>query len=468
MNLLDVFKKKNDIAMKNQIAKLLNMDPAAFEKFEEAYRKQALDNGPISDNLFDVSAKQAAGERGSEVMQKEMQDLVDKIVSELIAQTPWYEYDGTAVHTGGGSLPEGFVPVTQKDLNAFPLEMRPQLTGNLMLKDIAEPAYMVVLEHYQEYLKSPKSKIGQWHYHMFRQGLDILDLDAVTYAILEMNQNSIGHWLPPLVEAVQKQKFFKVPATTVIRVPMTLLQLTRCNYMELTPATLAVVDKFCQKVFRLDEEKSYFVKTGTYSSKFDFRNAHVHGAKEVRELGEYLLFIHFLALQMASPLSSKQIYGVSTTNEWAVREFIPDKENNPTIYKGMPLHTEYRVFVDFEQGEIIGVNPYWDPAVMTKRFAHEADADSSHQIHDYIVYKAHEDTLMKRYYANVDKVCAHIKAMLNDIDLSGQWAIDVMQNGDDFWIIDMSLAQNSALNECIPESLRKPLKENWIPTLCIE
>lgn len=54
------------------------------------------------------------------------------------------------------------------------------------------------------------------------------------------------------------------------------------------------------------------------------------------------------------------------------------------------------------------------------------------------------------------------------IDLSGQWAIDVMQNGDDFWIIDMSLAQNSALNECIPESLRKPLKENWIPTLCIE
>lgn len=249
---------------------------------------------------------------------------------------------------------------------------------------------------------------------------------------------------------------------------MSLLQLTRCDYNLLTPSTIAIVDRFCQKAFHLDEAKEYFIKTGTYSSKFDFRNAHVHGAKEVRELGEYLLFIHFLALQMASPLSSKQIYGVSTTNEWAVREFIPDKENNPTIYKGMPLHTEYRVFVDFERGEIIGVNPYWDPAVMTKRFAHEADADSPHQIHDYIMYKAHEDTLMKRYYTNVDKVCAHIKAMPNDIDLSGQWAIDVMQNGDDFWIIDMSLAQNSALNECIPESLRKPLKENWIPTLCIE
>ena len=75
---------------------------------------------------------------------------------------------------------------------------------------------------------------------------------------------------------------------------------------------------------------------------------------------------------------------------------------------------------------------------------------------------------MGRYHANVGKVCSHIKAMLGDIGLSGQWAIDVMQNGEDFWIIDMSLAQNSALNECIPENLRRPLQENWLPTLCAE
>ena len=43
------------------------------------------------------------------------------------------------------------------------------------------------------------------------------------------------------------------------------------------------------------EDKEYFIKTGTYSSKFDFRNARVSGPKEVRELGEYLLFIHFHA-----------------------------------------------------------------------------------------------------------------------------------------------------------------------------
>jgi len=280
-----------------------------------------------------------------------------------------------------------------------------------------------------------------------------------------MNPNSIGRWLPALVDAAMKQDFFRVPATTIIEVPITLLQLTRCDYNELTTSTLAVLDRYCQEAFGLDTQKEYFVKTGTYSSKFDFRNAHVHGKNEVQELGEYLLFIHFLACQMASPLNNKSIYGVSTTTEWAVREFIPDKENNPTIYMGMPLHTEYRVFVDFDAQKVIGVSPYWEPETMKKRFGHEDDADSPHKIHDYVVYKEHEETLMRRYQENVDAVCVHIEAMLPDIRLCGQWSIDVMQNGEDFWIIDMALAQNSALIECVPKNLLRPAQERWVPAL---
>lgn len=463
---LDLFKKENnDLAVKNSIAKLLKMSPEAFEQFEKAYQYTALDDKEVSENIFEVSAKQAMGDRGREILEKELSDVVDRIVNELLSQTSWYSYDGTRVQTGAGTLSAGTKPVTREELNKFPPEMRPQLTGSLMKKDLTVPTYLTVLEHYMEYQKAPTTQTGKRHYHMFRQGLDILDLDGITYEILSMNQNAIGNWLPPLVEAVQKQTFFKVPATTIIKVPITLLQLTRCDYMELTPATLAVVDRFCQKVFRLDEAKDYFVKTGTYSSKFDFRNAHIHGAKEVRELGEYLLYIHFLALQMASPLTNKQIYGASTTNEWAVREFIKDVENNPTIYKGMPLHTEYRVFVDFETKKVIGVSPYWHPDLMAKRFGHGEDADSPHQIHDYIVFKAHEEKLMQRYDEHVDEVCMNIEKILPDIRLTGQWSVDVMQNGDDFWLIDMGLAKDSALKECVPAMLLKPVKENWIPKL---
>lgn len=209
--------KRDSVAVKNNIAKLLNMDPEAFRAFEEAYQKQALDDRYISENLFEVSAKQAAGQRERAQIEDALNDLVDRIVNELLAQTPIYEYDGKQVKAQRYQIPEEHqARVTLDDINRFPQELRPQLSGDLMKKDITEPAYIILLEQYQEFLRRPNSKEGKRNYNMFRQGLDILDLDPITYQIIGMNPNSIGVWLPPLVNAVIKQSFFKVPATTVI------------------------------------------------------------------------------------------------------------------------------------------------------------------------------------------------------------------------------------------------------------
>ena len=211
------------------------------------------------------------------------------------------------------------------------------------------------------------------------------------------------------------------------------------------------------------ENKTYFIKTGTYSSKFDFRNAKVTTSKEVRELGSYLLFIHFQALQMASPLSSPCIYGVSTTNEWCVREYIEDKENNPCIYHGMPLHTEYRVFIDCDSDEVLGITPYWRSDVMKKRFTAGSDADTADMKHDYIIYQMHERKLMSRYNKNKELIVNKVNEMIPNINLTGQWSLDIMQNGDDFWLIDMATADCSALNDCIPKEKLNKVPENWIP-----
>ena len=102
---------------------------------------------------------------------------------------------------------------------------------------------------------------------------------------------------------------------------------------------------------------------------------------------------------------------------------------------------------------------------MKQRFGHEADANSPHQLHDYIIYKSHEETLMKRYHENKESVLSHIQGILPYLDLQGQWSIDIMQNGDDFWIIDMALAENSTFYNCVPEGLRRPSKEDWMPRL---
>ena len=54
--------------------------------------------------------------------------------------------------------------------------------------------------------------------------------------------------------------------------------------------------------------------------------------------------------------------------------------------------------------------------------------------HDYIVYKAYEDELMFRYNTHIIKLGQGIKKLIAHLNLSGQWSIDIMQNGNDFWV----------------------------------
>ena len=460
-----------DTMEKDAIAKMLHTNPEALAAFEAAYAKHVLE-GENPENFFNINSRQASMSKHADEHKEQgaapeaVAELQHRIVAELLAQTSLYIFDGTMARIEQPlALPPETALVRNEDIQKLPEALRPQLTGELMQVDIPGQSYQALLFFYDKFLNGKSQKDREFAYHHFRQGLDILDLDAVSYEIIGMNRNSMGHWLPQLVEACRGQEFFKIPATTIAKVPLTLLQLAHLEYMGLTQTTLNIVDQWAYEAFKLNESKEYFIKTGTYSSKFDFRNARVRGAKEVRELGEYLLFIHFQALQMASPLCKPCIYGASTTNEWVVREFVLDKENNPCIYKGLPLHTEYRVFVDCDTDQVIGVSPYWEPNTMKQRFGHEEDADSPHQLHDYVIYTAHEGTLMRRYRENKDAVIEHIQAILPRLELTGQWSIDVMQNGTDFWLIDMGVAENSTFYDCVPPALRSPSKEDWMPRL---
>lgn len=460
-----LFNKHADIALKDKIAELLKTDRSLLEKFEKSYRENVLASNSISDNLFEVNSRQMASLMPTmdTSNSSDLTNLINRIVEELMGTTEVLSItEGVKIDK---FLPTQSDIVSNEEINKLPENIRPQLTGSLMKVDISEQSYISLFDNYIHFLEEKDKNKKQTYYHLFRQGLDILDLDPITYAMLGQNRNSMGYWLPPLKMAVDKTAFFKIPKTKIVKVPMPILQLTRLDYMSLTPTTLKIVNDWAFKAFDLDISKSYFVKTGTYSSKFDFRNCKVVGEKEVRELGEYLLFIHYQANCMAHPTNTPCIYGVSTTNEWVVREFIEDVENNPTIYMGLPLHTEYRIFVDFDNDSIIGYSPYWEPNTMLKRFSQENDASSPHKRHDYIIYKSYEGTLMKRFHENIEKVIEELKKVIPNVSLKGQWSIDIMQNGSDFWIIDMATADTSALNFCVPRELLKKSEENWIPQI---
>lgn len=448
---------------KEEIAAMLRIHPEQLAKFEDTYTA-ILEKAELSDNLFDQNAKQSVRAKDVEELRKIPEEIVERIVAELLDGTSFYSYEKGKIRSGTIKK-EISNPVTIEEIQSIPEDYQPQLTGRYLKKDIEGESSEMVLYLYKKFLDEKNPKVKKQFYGMFRSGLDTLDLDPVLYEILGMNRNSIGHWFPRLVEGTQKQDFFKIPDTTIIKVPLPMLQLSRLEYESMTPTTLRIVDRFCQEAFKLDETKEYFIKTGTFSSKYDFRNAHVWKRKEVKELGEYLLFIQNQTVRMASLLSTPHTYGAGTTNEWVVREFIRDVEDNPFIYKGLSLHTEYRVFVDFDTKKVLGIANYWDPQIMRKRFGHEADADSPHNVHDYIVYDMHEPIISSRYKKNKELVTRKIEELIPHVSLTGQWSIDVMQNGTDFYIIDMALAANSALNECVPKGMLRKEEENWLPDM---
>ena len=75
---------------------------------------------------------------------------------------------------------------------------------------------------------------------------------------------------------------------------------------------------------------------------------------------------------------------------------------------------------------------------------------------------------MKRYHENKERVFHHMDELVPKIDLPGQWSIDVMQNGEDFYIIDMALAVQSAFRECIPAGKLKTVEEDWMPKISVK
>lgn len=434
------------------VALLLKDNPERQREFENLYEQFEVDTENL--NLFQQNAAKVIDKSDKFLALSEgAETLVNQIVEELVSQTVFWD------SSKGEVLPSPQPVRYLTDSKTF-LSLQDkglQFSGYLCKQDMPESSSKALLSQYKSYVKTGHKIF----YDLFRQGLDILDLDPFVYELLNHDPNTMSNWLFAIKEVVDQTNFFKIPRTRIIKVPLALLQSTRVyEYQDLSPLSLEIINRYAQKVFDLNLENDYFIKTGTFSSKFDFRNAKVTKGQEVTELGSYLWFIQHQASQFASPLNNRVVYGVSSNNEWVVREFIDDKEDNPTIYNGLPLHTEYRVFVDFDTEEIIGISPYWEPSVMKEHFLELGSLNDVQKQHDYINYINHEETLMKRYEENKSLVVSEVSKLLKDCKLKGQWSIDVMQNGSDFWLIDMARASESALSECVP---KEKLKQAPLP-----
>ena len=144
-SLMKLFKNPETNSLsREEIIQMLKTSPDALDRFEKYYQKDVLPNLPADNNIFTKNAKEAIAETTTPAISNtEIQNVIHRIADELLIQTPTFIYDGVKAQyrspeLNGERLLTDINPVTADEIKTLPEEVRPQLTGTLMQKDIAE------------------------------------------------------------------------------------------------------------------------------------------------------------------------------------------------------------------------------------------------------------------------------------------------------------------------------------------
>ena len=170
-----------------------------------------------------------------------------------------------------------------------------------------------------------------------------------------------------------------------------------------------------------------FIKNGAFSNKFDFKDC-------VPFPNAYAIATAFMNINYMS-----LCFETGGATEIAVRERIPyDEEKIPTLYNGLPLRAEFRVFYDFDARKVLYSVNYWDWDYCFKHISKNKT--------DEIVYRKwypHINDQYRWYREQAEKL---VENAMSDVDMTGKWSVDIMFHEETgmFWLIDMAVAERSA------------------------
>lgn len=285
------------------------------------------------------------------------------------------------------------------------------------------------------------------------------------YTFNKNNPNNFSKWFEPLATSLGSE--FKIPSSVVVELPLKVKTSFEKDYGHVTEEDKGVFHNYLEESEALQSflvgKDEVFIKSGVFSNKFDF-DASCH-VTDLQNLYNNLYSITYAAA----------LYGANQTNELVLREYISNIENKPTIYNGMPLRTEFRVFYDFDKDEIIGVANYWHPDEMLRsllpyelrksfgedekgtpletqialaKAAIEVDKEPFRisKYKQFICYAEYMPQLISEFDKWKKFVEEKVEKSLKGSEvLTGQWSIDIMKNGEEFYFIDAAIMQQSAL-----------------------
>ena len=169
-----------------------------------------------------------------------------------------------------------------------------------------------------------------------------------------------------------------------------------------------------------------FIKNGAFSNKFDFNTCSIRC--NPLEITRSIAEINYASL----------MFDTGGNTEIVIRERIPyNEQKTMTIYNGMPLRNEYRVFYDFDNRKALYVVNYWD-----WNYCHDS---ISRNATDKLVYEKVYNELHVHYLFTHERVLKLVEDHMQNVDLSGIWSVDILEDEqNDFWLIDMALGHRSA------------------------
>lgn len=193
---------------------------------------------------------------------------------------------------------------------------------------------------------------------------------------------------------------------------------------------------------KLNNTSLYSIKNGCFSDKFK---------GNICFSDKYDLCEKFWKLQYDSAM-----YDTGGHTEIVVRELIPyNMYTTPTIYNGLPLRTELRVFYNLDTKQIEYVVDYWDYDYCYEHL----------DITDKIVFDwfHKQDNYTDNLIYITDYIYENINTLKFDKKLKGIWSIDFMlvSDVDEFidgiYLIDMARGYRSAYWD--PSKIRSEINE---------
>ena len=172
----------------------------------------------------------------------------------------------------------------------------------------------------------------------------------------------------------------------------------------------------------IDLDNEMFIRLGISSNKFNFDSCHINNISELYNKLMIVLDDMVFRLEWEEKINL------------VLREFIKTSYSRKTIYNGMPLNTEFRVFYDFDTDTILGIYNYWDTDTMLGNLKDRNDLLN-------FVYNTND--IEKDFNELKPILTKDILLKIPNANLIGKWSIDFLYDGNDFVLIDMAHAECS-------------------------